>query len=153
MFIINTISENHWNDESVYIWKQLVQCYIWISISVAHISPRSQGTNMTCLGISALPILRCACSFVFYIVPPLFRHYSRSLSGSLRPPTQNGPQFADCIHFQIYFWNANFWISNEISLNYIPWALIGNMSALVQIIVSRRTIRKVIIWSNDGMFY
>ena len=30
------------------------------------------------------------------------------------------------------FLNENIWISNKISLKYVPWGLIDNMSALVQ---------------------
>ena len=48
------------------------------------------------------------------------------------PPGQNGRHFADDM-FKCIFLNENIWISNEISLKYIPRGLIDNMSALVQI--------------------
>ena len=35
--------------------------------------------------------------------------------------------------FKCIFLNENIWISNKISLKYVPWVLIDNMSALVQI--------------------
>ena len=33
--------------------------------------------------------------------------------------------------------NINIWMSNKISLKYVPWSLIDNMSALVQIMAWR----------------
>ena len=40
--------------------------------------------------------------------------------------------------FKHIFLNENVRISNEISLKYVPWGLIDNMSALVQIMAWRR---------------
>ena len=40
--------------------------------------------------------------------------------------------------FKRMFLNKNIWISNKMSLKYVPWVLIDNMSALVQTIVWRR---------------
>ena len=48
------------------------------------------------------------------------------------PFGQNGCHFADKI-FKRIFLNENILISNKISLKYVPWVLIDNMSALVQI--------------------
>ena len=45
--------------------------------------------------------------------------------------------FADNI-FKHIFLNENIWISNKISLKYIPRSPIDNMSALVQIMTWRR---------------
>ena len=47
-------------------------------------------------------------------------------------PKQNGRHFADEICKCILL-NGNFWILNEISLRYVPQALIKTMGALVQI--------------------
>ena len=47
-------------------------------------------------------------------------------------PRQNGHHFTDDISEGIFF-NESVWILNEISLKYIPWGLIYNMAALVQI--------------------
>ena len=41
--------------------------------------------------------------------------------------------------FTCNFLNENCWISNKISLKYVPWGLIDNMSALVQIMAWRQT--------------
>ena len=46
---------------------------------------------------------------------------------------QNGSHVFKCI-----FLNENIWVSNKISLKYVPWGLIDNMSALVQIMAWRR---------------
>ena len=48
------------------------------------------------------------------------------------PPGQNGRHFADDM-FKCIFLNENFWISNKISLKYVPWDLMNTMWALVQI--------------------
>ena len=48
------------------------------------------------------------------------------------PSGENGPLFADDMFKRIFF-NVNIWISNKISLEYIPRGLIDNMSVLVQI--------------------
>ena len=53
-------------------------------------------------------------------------------------PRQNGSHFPDDI-FECIFLNEDTWISNEISLKYVPWGLIDNMSALVQVMAWRRT--------------
>ena len=37
------------------------------------------------------------------------------------------------------FLNENIWISNEISLKYVPWGIIDNISELVQIMAWRRS--------------
>ena len=60
-------------------------------------------------------------------------HYCRLSS----PPGQNGRHLADDM-FQCVFLNKNIWMSNEISLKYVPWGLIDNISALVQIMAWRR---------------
>ena len=54
-------------------------------------------------------------------------------------PRQNGRHFADDI-FKCIFLNENVWISNKISLKFVPKGPINNIPALVQII----------IWSNDA---
>ena len=51
-------------------------------------------------------------------------------------PEQNGRHFADDM-FKRIFLNENIWISNLISLKYVPWGQIDNMSVLDQIIVCR----------------
>ena len=53
------------------------------------------------------------------------------------PLGKNGRHFADGMFKRILL-NANIWISNEISLNYVPWGMIDNMSVLVQIMAWRR---------------
>ena len=53
-------------------------------------------------------------------------------------PRQNGRHFADDI-FKWIFLNENVWVLNEISLKYVPYGLINNMSVLVQILALRRT--------------
>ena len=47
-----------------------------------------------------------------------------------------GDILADGI-FKYIFLNENIWISNRIPLKYVPWGLIDNMSALVQIMAWR----------------
>ena len=54
------------------------------------------------------------------------------------PPGQNDRHFADDM-FKCIFLNGNILISNKISLKYVPWGLIDNMPALVQIMVWRRS--------------
>ena len=51
------------------------------------------------------------------------------LINTLRP-RQNGHNFADDI-FKFLFLNENFRVWNKISLKYVPWGLIDNMTALV----------------------
>ena len=53
------------------------------------------------------------------------------------PPEQNGRHFADEMFIRI-FSNENVLIPNKISLKYITWGPIDNMSALVQITAWRR---------------
>ena len=52
------------------------------------------------------------------------------------PHEQNAHNFADML--KRIFLNENILISNKISLKYVPWVLIDNMSALVQIMAWRR---------------
>ena len=67
----------------------------------------------------------------------LLTNYARNpMVNSLRP-RQNGRHFADNI-FKCIFLNVNFRVSNKISLKYVPWGLINNMTALVQIMAWRR---------------
>ena len=54
------------------------------------------------------------------------------------PPGQNGLHFADDM-FKCIFLNKNIWISNKISLKYVPWSLIDNMLALVQVMAWRHS--------------
>ena len=63
-------------------------------------------------------------------------HLLGALVNTLRP-RQNGRNIADDI-FKCIFLNENFSISNKISLKYVPWCLIDNMAALVQIMAWRR---------------
>ena len=60
---------------------------------------------------------------------------SRHLNSN--PAGQNGRHFADDISKRIFL-NENIWISNKIYLKCVPWGLIDNMSALVQIMAWRR---------------
>ena len=53
-------------------------------------------------------------------------------------PDKMADILADYI-FKRIFLNENIWISNKISLKYVPWGLIENMLALVQIMAWRRT--------------
>ena len=53
-------------------------------------------------------------------------------------PRQNGRRFADDI-FKCIFLNENVWISNKISLKFVPKGLINNIPALVQIMAWRRS--------------
>ena len=53
------------------------------------------------------------------------------------PTGQNGRHFADNM-FKRIFLNENIWMSNEISLKYVPWDVIDRMPALVQIMAWRR---------------
>ena len=55
---------------------------------------------------------------------------------SLRP-RQNGHHFADDI-FKCIFINGNVWFPIKISLKFVPWGLMNNIQALVQIMVWRR---------------
>ena len=50
---------------------------------------------------------------------------------------QNGQHFADDIFKRIFF-NENVWISNKISLKFVPNGTINNIAALVQIMAWRR---------------
>ena len=52
-------------------------------------------------------------------------------------PRQNGRLFADL--FKCVSLNENLWILNKIWLKYVPWGLIDNMAAWVQIMAWRRT--------------
>ena len=52
-------------------------------------------------------------------------------------PKQNGRHFADDV-FKDISMNENFWILTTISLKYVPWGLVDNMTALVQIMAWRR---------------
>ena len=64
------------------------------------------------------------------------RGYAHDLFSTLRP-RQNGHHFADDI-FKCISLNENFWILNKIPLKYVPYGLIDNMAALVQIMAWRR---------------
>ena len=52
-------------------------------------------------------------------------------------PRQNGRHFPDDI-FKCIFLNENVWISNKISLKFVPKGSIGNIPALVQIMAWHR---------------
>ena len=52
-------------------------------------------------------------------------------------PRQNGSHFTDDI-FKCIFLNENGWISNKISLKFVPKGPINNIPALVQIMAWRR---------------
>ena len=53
-------------------------------------------------------------------------------------PGQNGRHFPDDI-FKCIFMNEKFWISIQISLNFVPRGPIDNTWALVQVVAWRRT--------------
>ena len=65
-------------------------------------------------------------------------HFQQGSSGSHKSsfntlrPRQNGQYFADDI-LKCILLNENLWIWKKISLKYVPYGLIGNMTALVQI--------------------
>ena len=63
--------------------------------------------------------------------------HANGLGLNSSPPGQNGRHFADDIVKRIFL-NENIWISNKISLKYVPWGEIDNMAALVQIMAWRR---------------
>ena len=52
-------------------------------------------------------------------------------------PRQDGCHFPDDI-FKCIFLNENVWILNEISLKFVPWSPINNITTLVQIMAWRR---------------
>ena len=79
-----------------------------------------------------------------------YEHIFREHLNTLRP-RHNGRHFADDI-LVVIFLNENLWILKKISLKYVPYGLIGNMAALVQIMVASNR-RQTIIWSNVGMLY
>ena len=60
--------------------------------------------------------------------------------------------FADDI-FICIFLNGNFWISNIISLKYVPCGLIDNKPLMVQTTGLSPNMRQAIIWTNDGIVY
>ena len=60
-------------------------------------------------------------------------------------PRQNGRHFADDT-FKYILLNENVCFSNTISLKYVPWGVIDNKPALVQIMAWIRT-------GNDGIVY
>ena len=59
---------------------------------------------------------------------------------------QNGRRFPDDISKYIFL-NENVWISNKISLKFVPKGQIHNVPALVQTMAWRR---QAIVWTNDG---
>ena len=63
------------------------------------------------------------------------KHHPLWWVNALRP-RQNGRYFTDDI-FKCISFNENSLILNEISLKYVPWHLINNMAALVQIMAWR----------------
>ena len=80
------------------------------------------------------------------------RLQERNKTNSLRP-RQNGRNFADNI-FKGIFFNENVWILNKISLKYVPYGLIDNKAALVQIMAWRRRGDKplseaMLVWCTD----
>ena len=65
-------------------------------------------------------------------------------------PRQNGRRFADDTLKRIFL-NENVRISIKISLKFVPKCPINNITALVQIMAWRRSLRQqAIIWINDG---
>ena len=60
------------------------------------------------------------------------------LRAQLISPWTKWPHFAGDM-FKRIFLNENIWNSYKISLKYVHWGLIDNMSALVQIMVRRRS--------------
>ena len=66
-------------------------------------------------------------------------------------PSKNGRHVADDI-FKCIFLNENIWIPTKISLNYVPYGLIDNMAALVQIIALRRPGDKPLSETMMGKF-
>ena len=64
-----------------------------------------------------------------------FEFHSIDLNSS--PPGQNGRHFADDI-FKCIFVNEDTWILINISLKFVPWVQINNVSALVQVMAWRR---------------
>ena len=58
-------------------------------------------------------------------------------------PRQNGRHFSDNI-FNCIFLNENVWISNDISLKFVPKCQINNITVLVQIMAWRRPGKKLL---------
>ena len=52
------------------------------------------------------------------------------------PPGQNDRRFADDMLKRIFL-NESIWISSKISLRHVPWGIIDNLRALVQIMAWR----------------
>ena len=76
-----------------------------------------------------------------YILPVLLsQYYVCWCSGDFNPlrPRQNGRHFPDDI-FKWIFLNENVWISNKISLKFVPTGPINNIPALVQIMAWLRS--------------
>ena len=64
---------------------------------------------------------------------------------------QNGCHVRDDI-FRCIFLNENIWILTKISLNYVPYGLIDNMAALVQIMAWRQPGDKLLSELMMGKF-
>ena len=79
----------------------------------------------------------------------MHRRHSKLLN-PLRP-RQNGRHAADDI-FKCIFLYENIWIPTKISLNYVPYGLIDNMAALVQIMAWRRPGDKPLSETMMGKF-
>ena len=80
-----------------------------------------------------MPAVRANASRSTLLGSPPAVHWALNWS----PPGQNGRHSADDM-FKCIFLNENIWISNKISLKYVPWGVIDNMTALVQITAWRR---------------
>ena len=114
--------------------------------------PRDVALSLASIFISLFPVLKMRNMFIyFYRVWLMINaivliivscngiwHARLELIPPPHPtPGQNGCLFADDM-FKRIFLNENIWISNKISLKYIPWCLTDNIPALVQIMAWRR---------------
>ena len=118
-----------WRWEKVY--------FIWISSSNRKYDPPCH-----CIGLR--PWNNDMCCMSFYI-PILFACFNMNCQSNQHPfhqwfinsspPGQNGSNFADNMFQRMH---ENIWSSNKISLKYVPWGVISNMSALVQMMAWRQ---------------
>ena len=98
-------------------------------------------------------ILQFKMLLTLYKTWPLFSNISLTLKTSINPlrQKQNGRLFADDVFIRIIL-NENSWISNNISLKYVPYGLIDNVIiGSDNGLASNR--RQAIIWTNNGLVY
>ena len=98
-------------------------------------------------------ILQFKMLLTLYKTWPFFSNMSLTLKTSINPLRQkeNSHLFADDVFICIIL-NENSWISNNISLKYVPYGLIDNVIiGSDNGLASNR--RQAIIWTNNGLVY